>query len=164
MASDIFLKISTIPGESTDDKHKDWIELESFSVGVSQPMTAVSSSGGARTAERCNHSDFTFVKSVDKATPKLFAACCKGEHIPEATVAIHRNTGEKQKYLEFKMYDVVVSHVSPAASSKGESLPVESGAFNYGKIEWIYTATDHKTGKPQGDVKAGWDLIANKAS
>ena len=23
---DAFLKIATIPGESTDDKHKDWIE------------------------------------------------------------------------------------------------------------------------------------------
>ena len=27
MAIDCFLKIETIPGESTDDQHKDWIEI-----------------------------------------------------------------------------------------------------------------------------------------
>ena len=29
-AYDAFLKIDGIPGESTDDKHKDWIEILSF--------------------------------------------------------------------------------------------------------------------------------------
>lgn len=162
MAFDTFLKISTIPGESTDDKHKDWIELLSFSIGVSQPATGSASSGGGRTAERCEHQDFSCVKSVDKATAKLFLACCNGEHIPNVDVEVCRNTGKKQKYLEFKMYDVIVSNVSPGGSSKGETLPLESVAFNYGKVEWIYTETDHKTGMPKGDVKGGWDLIANK--
>ena len=27
MAFDAFLKVDGIPGESTDDKHKDWIEI-----------------------------------------------------------------------------------------------------------------------------------------
>ena len=31
MAYDIFLKLDGIPGESTDDKHRDQIVLESFS-------------------------------------------------------------------------------------------------------------------------------------
>ena len=30
MAFDGFIKIDGIPGESTDDKHKDWIEILSF--------------------------------------------------------------------------------------------------------------------------------------
>ena len=52
MAFDTFLKISTIPGESTDDKHKDWIEILSFSTGLDQPASGSVSSGGARSAER----------------------------------------------------------------------------------------------------------------
>jgi type VI secretion system secreted protein Hcp len=31
MAFDAFLKIDGIPSESTDDKHRDWIEILSFS-------------------------------------------------------------------------------------------------------------------------------------
>ncbi len=37
MAFDAFLKIDGIPGESTDDKHKDWIEVLSYGVGIQQP-------------------------------------------------------------------------------------------------------------------------------
>ena len=38
MGADIFAKIGDIKGESIDDKHKDEIEVLSFSWGVSQPM------------------------------------------------------------------------------------------------------------------------------
>jgi len=44
----------------------------------------------------------------------------------------------------------------------GGGLPTESVSFNYGKLTWNYIQTDHKTGKPKGDVKAHWDLTANK--
>ena len=37
MASDIFAKIGDIKGESPDDKHKDEIEVLSFSWGVANP-------------------------------------------------------------------------------------------------------------------------------
>ena len=50
MAFDAFLKIATIPGESTDDKHKDWIEVLSYSWGVSQQTSGSRSSGGAASA------------------------------------------------------------------------------------------------------------------
>jgi len=165
MAFDAFLKISTIPGESTDDKHKDWIEVLSYHCGVSQPASGSASTGGGRSAERCNHSDFSVVKVLDKATAKLFLACCKGEHIKEVKLELCRAAGDKQKYMEYKLSDVIVSSVRPGGSAQGgETLPLEEVSFNFGKIEWGYTETDHKTGKPKGDVKANWDLTANKGA
>jgi type VI secretion system secreted protein Hcp len=164
MPFDTFLKLSTIPGESTDDKHKDWIEVLSFSWGVSQGAGgAARSTGGAATGGRTDHQDFSITKYLDKASPKLFLACSNGEHIPEVTLALHRATGDKQKYMEYKMSDVLISSVSPGGSSQGaDSLPLEQVSFNYGKIELTYTATDHKTGKAAGDVKAHWSLVENK--
>jgi type VI secretion system secreted protein Hcp len=65
--------------------------------------------------------------------------------------------------MEYKCTDVIVSTVRPGGSAQGgESLPLEEVSFNYGKIEWIYTETDHKTGKGKGDIKAHWDVVANK--
>jgi type VI secretion system secreted protein Hcp len=165
MAFDAFIKISTVPGESTDDKHKDWIEILSYSWGVSQLSTGSSSSGGARSAERCNHQDFSIIHTLDKASPKLFLACCKGEHIPEVKVELCRATGDKTKYMEYKLTDVIISAVKPDGSRGAtETLPLETVSFNYSKIELIYTETDHKTGKPKGDVKASWDLSVNKGA
>jgi type VI secretion system secreted protein Hcp len=165
MAFDAFLKIDGIPGESTDDKHKDQIEILSFSWGVSQTGSGAASSGGARSAERCNHQDFSVVKTLDKASPKLFLACCQGTHIKEIKLALHRATGDKQKYMEYVLSDAIVSSYRPGASAQGgASLPLEEVSFNYGKVELVYTETDHKTGKPKGDVKTNWDLTANKGA
>lgn len=161
MAFDAFLKIGTIPGESTDDKHKDWIEVLSYSHAVSQPMSGSVSSSGGRTAERCDHADFTITKKIDKATPKLALACCNGEHIKEVTVNLCRSGGDKNKYMEYKMSDVVVRAASPSGVSNGD-LPLEQISFAYGKIEWTYTETDHKTGAKKGDIKGYWDLHTNK--
>src|SRR5512141_296981 len=72
MAFDAFLKIDGVPGESSDDKHKDWIEVLSYSWGVSQPSSGSASTAGGATAERANFSDFSVVKALDKASPKLF--------------------------------------------------------------------------------------------
>ena len=156
MAFDCFLKIEGVPGESTDDKHKDWIELLSYSHGVSQPASGAVSSGGARSAERCDHQDFSVVKTLDKASPKL-------SHVKTIKMQLCRATGDKQKYMEYVLSDVIISSCRPGGSAQGgESLPLEEVSFNYGKIEWIYTETDHETGKPKGDVKANWDLVLNK--
>lgn len=163
MAFDCFLKIATIPGESTDDKHKDWIEVLSFSHGVTQSSSGSVNSSGSRTTGRCDHHDFQITKTLDKASPKLSLACCNGEHIPDVTVALHRAGTDKQKYMEYKMSDVIVRSIAPAGTPNGnDALPQEVVLFAYGKIEWTYTETDHKTGKPKGDVKAQWDLHANK--
>ncbi len=162
MAFDCFLKVEGIDGECTDEAHKKWIELLSYSHGVSQPGSGSVSSGGARSAERCDHQDFSVVKSLDKTSPKLNLFCCNGKHIPTVTVELCRATENKQKYMEYKMSDVIVSSVRPGGSAQGgEALPLEEVSFNYGKIEWIYTETDHKTGAPKGDVKAHWNLVDN---
>jgi type VI secretion system secreted protein Hcp len=163
MAFDAFLKIDGIDGESDDDKHQKWVEILSFSHGLSQPSTGSRSSGGAATAERVNHQDFSVVKTLDKASAKLALACCKGTHIKEVKLELCRAADDKAKYMEYKMSDVIISSVRPGGSAQGgETLPLEEVSFNYGKIEWTYTETDHKTGKPKGDVKANWDCVANK--
>jgi type VI secretion system secreted protein Hcp len=163
MAFDSFLKIDVVPGESTDDKHKDWIEILSYSHDVAQLASGSSSSGGGRSSQRCDHKDFIITKTLDKASPKLALFCCNGQHIKEIKLELCRATGDKVKYMEYKLSDAIVSGVRPGGSAQGsETLPLEEVSFNYGKIEWVYTATDHKTGKPAGDVKAHWDLTANK--
>lgn len=163
MAFDAFLKIGTIPGESTDDKHKEWIEILSFRHGVEQPASGSPSDRGGRSSGRVNHDQFSITKALDKASPKLALACCNGEHIQEIQIELCRATGDKQPYMNYKLSDVIVSSVSPLGDATAEeSLPLEDVSFSYGKIEWTYTETDHQTGAAKGDVAAHWDLVKNK--
>jgi len=162
MAFDAFLQIDGIPGESTDDAHADWIEILSYSCGVSQTASASSSSGGGATAERADFQDFSIVKALDKASPKLAVACADGTHIASIIIELCRAGGDKVKYMEYKLTDCIVSSVRPGGSSSGgETLPLEEVSFNYAKIEWTYTQQGIVGGAGGGNVAAGWDLKAN---
>ena len=83
---DAFLKVDGIPGESTDDKHKDWIEILSFEFSMVQPSSATDSSAGGGTTERVDVEDIDVIKHLDKASPKLYELCCSGKHIKDATL------------------------------------------------------------------------------
>lgn len=163
MAFDAFLKIDGIPGESTDDKHKDWIEVLSYSYGVSQRASGSASTAGGATAERADFGDFSIVKSLDKAAPKIFEACAGGKHLKTVTLELCRAGGDKVKYMEYKLSDCIVSTYRPGGSVvNGEALPLEEVAFNYGKIELSYTQQKRADGSGGGQVAAGWDLEKNK--
>ena len=160
MAGDCFLKIDGIPGESTDDKHKEWIEVVSYSHGLAQMGAGDRSTGGAATAGRCSHQDFSIVKELDKTSPTIDLFCCNGNHIKKVALELCRATGDKTKYMEYIMEDVIISSVSIGGGGGG--LPTESVTFNYGKITWNYIQTDHETGAPKGNIQKYWSLILNK--
>ena len=160
MAFDAFLKLDGIPGESTDDKHKDWIELLSYSWGASQMASATSSSSGGASTERADFQDFNIVKLLDKASPKLAVKCADGSHIKEVTIELCRAGGDKVKYMEYKMKECIVSSVSVGGAGGGEE-PSESVTLNYGSIEWNYTQQKRADGSGGGQVAGGWDLKGN---
>ena len=162
MAFDAFIKISTIPGESTDDKHKDWIEVLSFSHGLAQRDSGAISATGGHAGGRVDISDFSFVHGLDKASPKLALACCTGEHIPEVTMELCKAGGTKELFMVYKFTEVIVSSVRPGGTPTATvSVPPEEVSIAFGKIQWKYTVIDYKTGKSSGNVAAGWDLARN---
>lgn len=163
MAFDAFLKIDGIPGESSDAKHAEWIEITNFSHSMDQPASATASSAGGATAERVNHSTFNFAHLLDKASPKLYEACCTGKHIKEVTLELCRSGGDKVKYMEIRLEQVLISSVAPSGSS-GSDFPSESVRLSYGKIKWTYTQQKRADGAGGGNVSAGWDLTANKVA
>jgi type VI secretion system secreted protein Hcp len=161
MSFDTFLKIDGIPGESTDDAHKEWIEVQSFSHNIHQPASASVSTAGGAPQERCEHSDFSITKMLDKASPKIYEFCCSGKPVKEVIIEMCRAGGDKLKYMEIKMEEVIISNVSPTGSN-GADFPSESVNFNYGKIKWVYTQQKRLDGTGGGNVPGGWDLVANK--
>ena len=161
-AYDGFLKIDGIEGESTDDKHAGWIEVLSYSHGISHP----------RDAGRADHQDFSIVKELDKSSPKLNLYCCAGSHIPYIQFNLRRAGEDEQVYMEYKMTDAIICSVQPVGpvlaqgysdiefknftlTLGGESLPLEEVTFNYGMIEWTYIMSDGNS------IYTGWDVDAN---
>jgi len=160
MAFDAFIKIKDINGESTDEKHKDWIEVISYNHGVTQSVSSTASSSGGASAERANFQDFSFTKQLDIASPALSLACADGTHIDEIIVELCRAGTDKVKFMEYKMTNCLICGVTIQGAGDGD-LPTESVAIAYGKISWAYTKQDRQGGKATGNMAAGWDLQKN---
>ncbi|MDX2147306.1 MAG: type VI secretion system tube protein Hcp [Planctomycetota bacterium] len=160
---DCFIKIDTLPGECTDSKHKDWIEVMSFSVGVRQAGEATSAIGGLSTG-RANFNNLSFTKLNDKSTPGLHKACAEGRHIKSTIMELCQAAGDKHCFMRYTLSDVLVSSVVPTGNTKAqEAKPLEEVSLNYTKINWEYTPID-QAGKPQAATKAEWDLKENKGA
>lgn len=157
MASDYFLKIDGIDGESTDDKHKGEIEVLSYS--WSETQTGTHGAGGGGGAGKVSMSDFSFMMQANKASPKLMLACATGDHIKTAKLTLRKAGGEQQEYMSITFSDVLVSSYNTGGG--GGEIPNESITLNFGKVEFEY-----KPQKPDGTldapIKTGYDLKTNK--
>ncbi len=164
---DTFLQIDGVPGESTDDKHKDWIELVSYSHEMVQPVSSTRASAGGASTGRTQHGDFTITKFVDKSSVKLYEAVSNGKHFGKAKIEVCRAGGSQVKFIEITLEEVMISGVHAnskgAADKEGAELPTETVTLNYGKIEWTYTQQKRKDGSGGGNVTAKYDLTAGKS-
>jgi len=157
MASDIFAKIGDIKGESIDAKHKDEIEVLSFSWGVSNPAPA----GGSPGTGKASFQDLHIIHRIDKATPQLLLACATGKHLPEATIT-HRKAGKGQlEYLIVKMNDVIITGVVHGGNANQEETGSETVSLAFAKVDFEY-----KPQKADGSLDVGihfrYDLKNNK--
>ncbi|MCG2583519.1 type VI secretion system tube protein Hcp [Massilia sp. TS11] len=161
MAIDVYLQLDGIKGESTDDRHRDWIELTSVHWGVSQPRSATASTAGGHTAERCVHADITLTKLADLSSPILLQTCSAGRTIPKARLEFMRadGNGERIKYYEIELENVLIGHVNPGVT-EGDVV-TESIGLKYAKVRWRYTQ-QKIGGGAGGNTAGGWDLSANR--
>lgn len=159
MAFNAFANFGDIKGESTDKDHKDWVMVLRYDHAITQPASVTQKTAGGRAAEEVNHSEFSIVKLLDAATPKLYEAACKGTHLPEVVIELFRAGGEKPvKYMEFKLKEVLISGVIQNGDAGGnERFPTETIKMTYGAIEWTYTKQDEK-GAAKGNVAAKWSV------
>jgi type VI secretion system secreted protein Hcp len=157
MTIDIFAKIGDIKGESLDDKHKDEIEVLSYSWGVTSTVSVTTGGGGG--AGKATFKDLSIVHKIDKATPVLLLACATGEHIKEATIT-HRRAGKsQQEFLIVKMNDVIITGVAHSGDTAAPGS--ESVTLAFAKVDLEY-----RPQKADGTLDAGihfkYDLKAQK--
>lgn len=132
--SDMFLKIDGIKGESTASDHKNEIDIESFSWGLSQQGTAGRGGGGG--AGKVTVQDFSFTSHVNKASPLLMQAVADGKHIKFAELSVRKAGGQQQDYLTYTLEDLLVSSYS--TQSLNNDVPTDSFSLNFTKVEFRY--------------------------
>lgn len=133
-SSDMFLKLGDIKGESTDAKHKDWIEVLSWSWGTATGTGKIAKGNVAR---QCIQ-DLMLTKVVDSSTPQLIMNGVTGQSEKQATLAVRKAGGDQQEYLIIKMNDVLISSYQTGGQSGDEGPLVDTVVLHFSSISGEY--------------------------
>jgi type VI secretion system secreted protein Hcp len=155
--ADIFLDLEGIDGESQDSKHKNEIDILSYTQSFRR---AASTGAGGQTGGKVNIGDITVLKNIDKSSPKLIEAVATGKHIPKATITF-RSVGEKApEYYVVTLTDVLITAVDQTDQPDPAKI-VERVQLNATKFEYEYREqkADGSLGAP---IKFGYDIKANQ--
>jgi type VI secretion system secreted protein Hcp len=149
---DMFLKVKgaktgLIKGESNDQKHKEEIEVLSWSWG----MQGHSSLGGGQASGKATIHDLKIVKKVDKASTALMMALRANEEIQEAVLTIRKAGAVQLEYLTIKIEQGRVTGLTiDAGDQSGGADLIERLSFSFNRVTVDYTPQG-----PDGQARGG---------
>jgi len=158
MASDIFLYLNGIKGESADAKHQDQIDVESYSWGVR--MSEPDGRGGGGGVGKATFDGLTFVAKTSMASPPLFLAAASGKHLPDALLTVRRASDKQTEYIHIKLVDVTVSSYQQS-DTEAQDRPTDICALRFGIIDFSYSP-QMADGTLGGSIEAAWDVKKNQ--
>ena len=163
MPSDMYINFEGIPGEVTTGDHVGWIEVQSYSHGISMAINESTVSAGSRSSGRANLQDFTFSKMMDKSSVTLNAYCVTGKTVPTVTCDLTRaGEGKQEVFMTYTLSGVLISSISAGGSNGSGSVPMETVSLAFGKIVWKYMPTSGMDGKQATKIESTYDLTTLK--
>lgn len=154
-ALDIFMKTDPdIPGESTGGatgEYKSWIEIDSFSIGGSNPSTI--GTGGIQTG-KVSLSSLSVTMPVGQSSPEFFSLLTSGTVLTEVKLFMRDPTAPTE-FMRIYLNNVTVDSLSWSGTA-GEPRPYQAMSLFYSKIKVEHVSSDGKTVN-----SAQWDLASN---
>lgn len=155
-----YIKFDGVDGECKDSAHQGWSDLASFSQAIvrGEGLTGQSRRRGDVVLE-----DITCTKELDKSSPKLAEAVCKGKVFPKVEIHLTRPTTNADGttgqvvYLKYELTNVMVTSYGISGSGRADDVPTEDFSLNFEEIKVTYTVQD-ATGQPQGNVEYSWKV------
>lgn len=158
MAVDMFLKLDGIKGEAADSKHKEEIDVLSWSWGASNSGTMHVGGGGG--AGKANIQDITVTKFVDSSSHKLLKAVSTGQHIKQALLTVRKAGDKPLEYIKLTLKDCLISSISTGGSG-GEDRITENISINFANFAFEYTP-QKADGSADAVLPFKYDIKANK--
>jgi type VI secretion system secreted protein Hcp len=161
MAVDMFLKLEgksgAIEGESADDSHANEIEVLSWTWGMTQHGSGHSGQGSG--AGKVNVGDIQITKYIDKSTPTIMKMCCKGDHIPTATLVVRKAGTNPVEYVKLVMKNCLVSGLTSGGTGGSDRL-TENLSLNFSEFHYEYTPQDADQAGG-ASIPMGWNIAKN---
>jgi type VI secretion system secreted protein Hcp len=156
-----FIKFDGVDGECNDKDHKGWSDLLSFNQMIHKP-------GGGQTGQTRRRGDVVLenivcVRELDKASPKLAEAVCKGKVFPKVDIHVTASYTDAGRvtYYAYELKNVQVTSYNISGSGQAEQVPTEEVSLNFEEIKVTYTENDAQ-GKKKGNIEYTWKVEEGK--
>lgn len=154
MATDIFLELDGIPGESKDKDFKGQVDVLSCVWTMKTGPRGTSQEGVVP-----SFSDVGVRKRPDRATPSLMIYCASGKHIQKAKLTFRQPGDGAVAFLEYSMSDLIITKFSHVADGTQPGA-IEIVGLNFTKIKIEYFMVQ-KSGARMPAGNFGWDIPRN---
>ena len=143
MASDYYVLLKGVKGESQAVNMTDYIELDSFSFGASNPADI---GGKGLSGGKASLSDFSFTCGLDSSSYQILKSLYAGTSVDTVTFAGRKTGGGGQPYLYLQciMTNCFITGHGTGGGSTG--VPSQSVSLAYEQIEYQYYTQDSATG------------------
>jgi type VI secretion system secreted protein Hcp len=143
MAIDMFLKLDSVTGESTDSSHAQEIEVASFSHSVSNQSTVGSGTSGSG-AGKASFGALKIVARTNNSSATLFQVSASGDHFKTAKLTARKAGKSQQEYFTIELTEVYVSEYTngyqplDANNPGSEVAHVDMYSLSYKTIKITY--------------------------
>jgi type VI secretion system secreted protein Hcp len=137
-----------IKGDVTEEGHKDWIELDSFQLGVGRGISSPVGASADRESSAPSVSEISVSKGTDCSTPKLLAEALQGEGKSVQIDFCRTDQGQLAVYLSYTLSNCMISrHLFNSAADR----PSEKLGLNFTKLEYkaVASGASHGDGSPE---------------
>jgi type VI secretion system secreted protein Hcp len=157
MASDYYLLIDGVTGESQAVDMTNYIELDSFSFGASNPADV---GGKGLSAGKASLSDFSFTCALDSASYQILKNLYTGTHIATVTFVGRKTGGDAKPYTYLKSIMTNCYITSHSTGGGAQGVPSQSASIAYEQIEFQYYTQDTSSGAVQQAGAATYNVGA----
>lgn len=136
-----FIKYDDIPGELTDNRHKDWCDLESFVQNVHSNDISVA---GTSTDKG---KTISIVKKIDKSSPKIMEALIKRKVIKLVELEVLHRTGDFNRVVyKYDLKDVAVMEYNVLGKELEWPMEEITLIFKEQKVRYTWYKRDGELG------------------
>ena len=134
----------TVKGGVTEDTHKDWIQINSWSISAARPVVSDQGSEEGRHRGESQVGEISISKSIDKSTVYVLQDLLQGKSLDKAQIDMTTTEGDNKVkvYFSLLMDNVRITNHSLSGAGDEGALASESFSLNSTAVTWKYIWKD----------------------
>jgi type VI secretion system secreted protein Hcp len=160
MATFNFMKVAGADGDSQDDGHKNWLDIEPFSMSASNQGSFAIGSGGNTGGSQMH--DLTINAVLDKAMPVMYNKIATGDVTSEVKLEACKMSGKQQvPFQTVTLKNVYFTGLSTGSGTSANGQPMVTYSMCYEECKVEYQAVGND-GKKAAKTESGWNAKKNE--